>query len=357
MKIYIKFIVSIFIKSFIFISLILFSLVFILNLLSEIDFFKDLDVGALKPIYFTFLNSPASIFEMLPFIFLLTTQMFFISILKDNQFEIFKYSGIKNFTLIKIIAIFSLILGFFLIIFFYNISSNLKNFYLSLKSPYTTDDKYLAVITKNGLWIKDKIDQKTLIINSKEIKNNFLINTFITVFDDNYEIIKNIQSEKIDIKDNNWLIYNPKIFVNNDKIVEDLLIINSNFNYEKIQTLFSNLSSLSILELQDLKKNYKQLGYSTVEIDLQILKLLTFPIYFMLLVIFTSIIMLNFKRFKNNTFKISFGLFLSVIIYYINNFFYVLGATEKISINISIVMPLAFLFVINFIFLDKINEK
>ena len=128
------------------------------------------------------------------------------------------------------------------------------------------------------------------------------MNTFITEFNNNYEVIKNIQSEKIDIQSNNWIIYNPKIYLKNEKIIKDELKIKSNFNYEKIQTLFSNLSSLSILELFDLKKNYRQLGYSTVEIDVHIFKVLSFPILFMLLVVFTSIIMLNFKKIKNNTF-------------------------------------------------------
>jgi len=357
MKLYIKFIINLFLRSFIFTFLIMFCLIFILNLLSEIDFFKNLNVNFFKPIYFTLLNSPALIFEMLPFIFLLTTQLFYISILKDNQFEIFKYSGIKNLTIIKILAIFSLVLGFFLTIFFYNISSNLKNFYLSLKSPYTTDDKYLAVITKNGLWIKDKIDQKILMINSKEIKDNFLINTFITEFNDNYEIERYIQSDKIDISKNNWVIYNPYIYIKNEKINKDTLEINSNFNYEKIQNLFSNLSSLSIIELNKLKKNYRQIGYSTVEIDMHILKLISFPFYFMLLVIFTSIIMINYKRLKNSTFIVSLGLFLSVVIYYINNFFYVLGSTEKMSIYLSILIPLTTLFLVNLVFINKINER
>ena len=357
MKIYTKFLIGSFLKSFIFISLIMYSLSFILNLISEIEFFKDLNVSFLKPIFFTFLNSPALIFELLPFIFLLTTQLFFISILKDNQFEIFKYSGIKNFKIIKIIAIFALILGFLLIIFFYNISSNLKNLYLSLKSPYTTDDKYLAVITKNGLWIKDKIDNKIIIINSKEIKNNFLINTFITEFNNDYEINRNIESKKINIKENKWIIYDAKIYYKNNKISQDILQINSNFNFEKIQTLFSNLSSLSIIELNILKKNYKQLGYSTVEIDMHILKLIFYPIYFMLLVIFTSIIMLSFKENKNNTFKISLGLFLSVLIYYLNNFFYILGSSEKISLILSVLMPMMIMSFLNLFFLNKINEK
>ena len=70
----------------------------------------------------------------------------------------------------------------FQILFFYNVSANLKNFYLELKSQYTTDGKYLAVVTKNGLWIRDKINDKTLVINSSKIENNFLIGNFITEF-------------------------------------------------------------------------------------------------------------------------------------------------------------------------------
>ena len=38
----------------------------------------------------------------------------------------------------------SFVLGFLIIILFYNLSSNLKNFYLDLKTNYTKDDKYLA---------------------------------------------------------------------------------------------------------------------------------------------------------------------------------------------------------------------
>ena len=40
--------------------------------------------------------------------------------------------------------------------------------------------------------------------------------------------------------------------------------------------------------------------------------------------------MFKLKRLDNTTVKISLGLFFSVIIYYINNFFYVMGSTEKI---------------------------
>ena len=357
MNTYTKFIIISFLRSFLFVFTIMTCLIFILNLLSEIDFFKNINVGNFFPIYLSLLNAPSMIFEIFPFIFLLSSQLFFVYMLKNNQLDIFIYSGFKNSKLIRILAIFTFFLGIIIIFFFYNISSNLKNLYLGLKSNYTDDDKYLAVITNNGLWIKDKIEDKILIINALNIEDNYLTNAFITEFNNNYEIIRNIKANKIDITNNEWIINNALVFKNNIKINEDLLMIKSNFNYEKIQTLFSNLTALSLKELFELKKNYKNLGYSVTEIDMHISKLLSLPFYFMLMTVFASNIMIYLKKIRNNTFKISLGLFFSVIIYYLTNFSFVMGNTEKISIFFSVSLPLLTLTIINFLMIKDTNEK
>ena len=152
---------------------------------------------------------------MFPFIFLIGTQLFFINLFKDNQIQIFKYSGLKNSKILNIKSSFTFFLGIIIILIFYSFSSNLKNFYLELKNNYTADDKYLAVVTKNGLWIKDNVDGKVSIINASKIDNNYLINTFITQFDNEYEVLNNIQADKIDISNNNWLAYKVKLYKNN----------------------------------------------------------------------------------------------------------------------------------------------
>ena len=84
---------------------------------------------------------------------------------------------------------------------------------------------------------------------------------------------------------------------------------------------------------------------------------LFFPLYCILMVIFSGIIMMNTKNFKSKNLKITIGLFLSVIIYYINNFFYVMGTSEKINIISSVFIPLLFFALINFIFLRNLNAK
>jgi len=357
MKTYTKFLINGFIKSFFNVFFVMISLVFILNILKEIEFFNDKEVNSLYPIYLSLMNSPSIIFEMFPFIFLIATQFFFLKLFNNDEINIFKYSGLKNIRIINLLSFISFFIGILTITVFYSLSSNLQHYYLQVKNQFSDDKLYLAVINKNGLWIKDVVNNQTSIINSSKIENNFLTNTFITTFDENFNLIKSLKSDKIDIKDNEWLIYNPTIFKNNTSQKTDLIKFKSNFNQKRIESLFSNLSSLSLLKLIDLRKNYKLLNYSTVDVDIQIYKIATYPLFLVIMTILSSIIMLNTKKSGSKIIKIIIGLFFSVLIYYINNFFNVMGSTEKLPLMVSIWTPIIFLSLINLIMLVNINEK
>jgi len=357
MKTYTKFLINGFIKSFLNVFFVMISLVFILNILKEIEFLSNKEVNSLYPIYLSLMSSPSIIFEMFPFIFLIATQFFFLKLFNNDEIQIFKYSGLKNIKIINLISFVSFFIGILTITVFYSLSSNLQHYYLQVKNQFSKDKLYLAVINKNGLWIKDVVENQTNIINSSKIDNNFLTNTFITTFDKNFNLIRSLKSDKIDIKDNEWLIYNATIFEDNVSQKIDLIKFRSNFNQKRIESLFSNLSSLSLLKLVDLRRNYKSLNYSTVDVDMQIYKIVTYPLLLVIMTILSSIIMLSTKKSSSKVLKIIIGLFFSVAIYYINNFFNVMGSTEKLPLMVSIWTPIIFLSLINLIMLVNINEK
>ena len=357
MKTYTKFLVGGFIKSFLNVFFVMMSLVFILNILKEIEFFSNKDVNSLYPIYLSIMSSPSIIFEMFPFIFLIGTQFFFIKLFNNDEINIFKYSGLKNIQIIKILSLVSFFIGILTITLFYSFSSNLQHYYLQIKNQFSEDKLYLAVINKNGLWIKDVVGNKTSIINSSKVNNNFLTNTFISTFDKDFNLVESITSDKIDISKNEWLIYDATIFKNNISQKIDLVKFRSNFDQKRIESLFSNLSSLSLLKLIDLKKNYESLNYSTVDVDMQIYKIATYPLFLVIMTILSSIIMLNTKKSNSKVIKIIIGLFFSVVIYYINNLFNVMGSTERIPLIVSVWTPIIFLTLVNLIMLININEK
>ena len=226
-----------------------------------------------------------------------------------------------------------------------------------IKNKHTEDGKYLAVITENGLWIKDEINGKINIVNASKVNNEFLLNAIITQFDKEFNLTKIIHAEKINISSTLWKISNPTILENNKTIKQEDLELISNFDLKKINSLFSNLSSLTIVDLIKLRKSYKSLNYSLVEIDSHLYKIISYPIYLTLITIFAAIIMFSVVYQKNSLFQIVFGIFLSVIIYYVNYFLNILGTSEKIPLILSIFLPLIILSIINGTFILKLNEK
>ena len=60
---------------------------------------------------------------------------------------------------------------------------------------------------------------------------------------------------------------------------------------------------------------------------------------------------------KSKIFNIISGILLSVLIYYINYFFNVMGTNERVPVIISVWFPLFILFLISLMGLLKINEE
>ena len=357
-KIYQKYLINNFIIKFLYLSLIFFSLTFILSILEEITFLKDVEISFWYPYFLTVLSTPITLFEIFPFIFLLTTQFLFYELFKKRELVLLKANGLNNLRIIKILFFLAITIGIFNIVIYYNFASKLSFQYSIIKNKFSDDNKYLAMVTQSGLWIKDEINEKKLLIKSELIKENILSKTIINEFNNNFELIRTIQSEKIDISQNKWIIFNPVITKNNiSKKNKNQIYLETNFNEKRINNLFSNISTLDILRLFTLIEDYKKIGYSPDEIKLHLLKLFTMPIFYGILTVLSAIIMFNLSNNKPLIFHITLGILMSVIIYYMNFIFGSLASNGRIPIIASIFFPILILTFLTVIGLIDINEK
>ena len=357
-KTYQKYLIKTFLKKIINVSLIFLSLIIILNIFEEISYFKDINAKTLFPFMLTLINAPSVLFEIFPFIFLISSLLFFLELINKNELEVFKINGLNNIKIIITLFLTSLIVGFFLITIFYHISAKLKFTYLELKNNYSTDDKYLAMVTDNGIWIKDEYNENVYIISAVKIENNYLKDVLITEFNSEFNLTRMIKSPKVDIANYEWIVYSPIISLNNikdDKITS--IKLRTHFNQKKINQLFSDLSSLNIFQLIKLSKDYKNLGYTTTEVHSHLNKIFSLPVYLSIMTVFSGIIMLNIKKNKPMIFYIILSILISVIIYYLNYLFNLLGENGKLPIFISIWGPLFILTILISIGLIRLDEK
>tara|TARA_B100000029_G_scaffold86291_1_gene76571 strand:+ start:2234 stop:3226 length:993 start_codon:yes stop_codon:yes gene_type:complete len=330
-----------------------------MNILEEVKFFSNTqEIGIGYPILLTILNLPSILFEIFPFIILISTQFFFIKFQDNNEILIFKNNGITNLKIIFYICFLVFLFGIILITIFHTISSKMKSNYLQFKNTYTEDNKYLAVVNENGLWIKDKLNNEIMIIHAENIEKNLLKDLVITTYDNEFNSKINIIAEEANIKNKIWEIKNVNLIDSTGKS-EDIsnFHFETNFDYLRINSLFSNLESLNIFELLKQKKDFESIGLNISDINLYLHKLFSLPISLMIFCLLSSVLMLNISLNKSKTFLLIIGILISVIIYYIFYFFGLLATNNKIPAYWAIWFPNLILFLSCMVGIVNINEK
>ena len=86
-------------------------------------------------------------------------------------------------------------------------------------------------------------------------------------------------------------------------------------------------------------------------------KIYSMPLFYILMTILGFIIINKLKKFKSQFFIIIFGIFISVIVYYLNYFSGVLGSKGAMPIYVSVWSPLLILFLICNIGILRVNEN
>ena len=131
------------------------------SLFEEINFLKQVDGNTVfLSLFLTLLNTPSVLLEIFPFIFLISGMYFFIEIIDREEISIYKLYGLTNLKIITSLSLMTFLIGTFILIFFYHISSNLKFVYLEMKSP---DDEMCKMLMAKLFF------DKQIIIKNKEI--------------------------------------------------------------------------------------------------------------------------------------------------------------------------------------------
>ena len=156
-KKYQSYIYSQFTKIFLFVSLVFISIIYIIHIFEEIRFHEKYNTEPYYIIYLSFLNAPAVMFEIFPFIFLISIKFFYLRFSEKNELNILNMNGVSKLKIIYFLSLFSMFLGVFLLLVYYSFSSELKNKYLDIKNSFSNSNEYLAVVNDDGLWIKEEV--------------------------------------------------------------------------------------------------------------------------------------------------------------------------------------------------------
>ena len=355
-----KYLAKEFLKVIITISVIFFCLAIVMNIFEEINFFKDIDVGLYIPVSLSLLYVPSLLYNMFPFIILLSGIWFFLKIRKTDESTAINISGMSNLAIISNSSIVSILVGIFFITSINPITSILVKKYENIKGNYERDKNYLAAITENGIWIKEKNLQINNFIRSEVLKDNKLLEVSIYEFDQKNNFLQRIEAKSADISSTKWNLKNVQIIDRGGKIISKNLknyIYISMHDINKIKSLYTNLDTISFWDINDEIKLLEERGYSTKEMEAKLQRSFAFPFFLLSMVLLSSVFTLGIRFKENNSTYVFIAIIASVLIYFFNDFSAVLGETEKLPMTIAVWMPVAIVFIFSSIGIIHANQR
>ena len=352
-----EFSLSLFIFFTIFLSLIILS-----SYIEEIFFFRDKQISGnlfLKTFILSLIKTPTLIINMSPFIFLFSGIFFYVRLLRSNEITPLSLSGFsKNFvTLIP--AIYSLLLGVFIILFLTPISSSLSRYYETIKKNYSGNNN-LLIMSNTGLWVKEKKNNETVIIRADKIEDqNFknLKNLTIYKFNNNGDLVKRIDTKKAEVLKNNWALDDVKILdQNNITTNEKKLIFETNISLDNLKNFFSNSNTLSIWNINDELKQIKERGYYGQELIITFNKYLSLPFLLASMIILATFFTIKIGYQFNNFIYAFFGVMTGIFIYFLSDLSIAIGKSGKIPLIMSVWVPVLVIMIFSIYSIVKEND-
>ena len=354
------YLISEFLKTFINVVLIFCCLGLIMNLFEEINFFKNYEVGILMPISLSLMVIPSILINLLPFILFLSSMVVFIK-LKDNRDIIaLKTFGFSNINFLILFSLASIFISIVILFVLNPLTSATVKYYEDIKGRYDLDKSHLASINSNGIWIREKDGNNINIIKSERLEGNQLINISIYKFNENFILSSRIDASEAGISGNPWILQNVrKIDFQKENKIEEFLTFKfeSTFNVEKLNSIYSNLDTVSFFNLITNMESLVSKGYNPTLLTEKKHFYLSLPFFLVLMVCLASMFTLNSNERRQNTYYILLSILLCVVIFYFKNFSTALGTTEKIPMIVSVWSPVIILTLFCSVGVMQINDK
>jgi lipopolysaccharide export system permease protein len=358
-----RYIAKEYIKSLFVVIAVMLSIIFLINLLDEFNFFKSKkDLKFIFFIIFTILKIPNVLINLFPFIILFAGIVFYLKIYNHNEVISLRVMGYSNIQILLIPALTSFIIGYIIIFFIVPFSSSMLKYYEELRSEYN-DTKNLVFVNETGIWILDKNEKDKNIIRIEKINKDFSTINKITIYnyDNSNNFIKRIDAEEGFIKEKNWEL--NKVYIisvnkkNNKESYLNTYNYKSNININELKNVYKNTETTSLFNISKEMSVLENKGYSITDLRIRYQKLISFPIYLLAMSMLSGLMIINLGKTSNYLKYGIYGVIISIIIYFLNDLSITIAKAGIISVDFSVWIPIFLIILINLVGITQVNAK
>ncbi|MFQ3306787.1 MAG: lipopolysaccharide export system permease protein [Candidatus Midichloriaceae bacterium] len=284
-----------------------------------------------------------SLEKIIPIIALISSALYFYIKNKSNEIMTAKSYGLSNANIIAPVIFVIVIFGILNITVFNPVGKMLLKKYQNYEAQNFKKQSSLVSVSKNGIWLKNKLDDKDVIISALRVSEAYktLYDTNVFFFDKDFQFRERMIAKSI-------------VFKKEELILRDVISINSKFQIKNIDKvilpikismsqIFGNLTSIegiSFFQLLEFIKLTEDSGVSATRYKLYFFKELFSPFFIMGMVFISYFFCSKLGEKKKFDVSIFYSILVGFSIYFFANFMHAIGESGKISIILSVIFPI-----------------
>lgn len=290
------------------------------------------------------LKSPASIDQILPLIFLLSTIVLFLALARTSELVVTRAAGRSAVrALIAPVGV-ALILGIFAVTTLGPVVAAFSNRYTTLSETYRTGVAASLSISEEGLWLRQGSEDGQTVIRASQSSPDasILFDVTFLAFTAQGQPDRRIEAESAALGDGVWTLRNAKVWQIHDtrnpeaaSQQHETFFVPSSLTHDRIRESLGTSSGVSIWDMNAFIARLEQAGFSAQRHKVWFQAELSRPLFLISMVLIGAAFTMRHTRFGGTGGAVISAVMLGFAMYFARSFAVILGENGQLGVALA----------------------
>jgi lipopolysaccharide export system permease protein len=333
-----------FAMAFLMITLVLFSLVLLIDGVETARRFSGLDIGWGQVAQLTLLKAPETVNLILPLITILATITLFVSLARSSELVVTRAAGRSALRALAAPVVVALVIGGLAVGLLNPIVAATGKRYAQLSENYRSGGISTLSVSSEGLWLRqgNALGQTVIRAWRSNSDASVLYDVTFISYDPDLGPVQRIEAGSAALDGAEWSLRDAKVWPLRDGVnaegnatTHETLRIPSSLTIDQIRDTIGEPAGVSIYDLPDFIDKLEQAGFSPRRHKVWLQSEFARPLFLMAMVLVASAFTMRHARFGGTGIAVLAAVLTGFGLYFIRSFTQILGENGQIPVLLS----------------------
>lgn len=337
-----------FIWSFILVFSVFFGVVVLIDMVEQLRRFDTGDVGVFTAAKLSMLNTPTTMYQMLPLLVVLSTITLFLGLARTSEMVVTRSAGRSALRTLLAPVLTAALFGALGVAAFNPIVAATSKQYEQISGQYLQDTQSVSTVSDAGLWIRQGSAGGQVVIRAGQTDLDGTLFTDVRFygFDADGRATFRIDASEALLVPGQWQLADAKrwdfeLSANAEATATSRarMDVPSDLTRDQIQDSFGSPDAIPIWELPSFIAKLDKAGFSALQHRVWLQMELAKPLMLVAMVLIGAGFTMRHTRFGRTGLMVLFAVLLGFSIFFLRNFAQVLGENGQIPVALAAWMP------------------